>query len=290
MLSHDHEFTVKGEATGILYQKDFEFYLKLLLHPDRRRWALDVIEFFNLGVFGTKSSAAQSADNPTGTSSHVCSWEDELLSEIGNDFEPPAFPLRPPSEPPISNPRSLSVATSTQAAAVVVHEPGPAPQPPFSGHGASLDSDSDAEAPVPPPAVNAARPRPRLLNCAIPPKSTPPFISVVPQVLDPVYVHTMSETSSNGQITNTVTTLSNTINANLQLEVARLSINPEPEWPESVSSKSGRRVRAPVSSGSKSKVGAITAYPIGAANEMGEITAMPVAPVGQTTHSKKRAN
>jgi hypothetical protein len=281
LLSHDHEFTVKGEATSIPYPEDFEFYLKLLLHPDRRRWALDVIEFFNLGVFGTKSSAAQSADNPTGASSHVRSWEDELLSKIGNNFELPAFPSHLPSEPPVSNLRPLSMVTSTQAAAAVVHEPGSAPQPPFSGHGSSLDSDSDAEPPVPPLVVNAARPRPRPLNhTSVLSESTPPSISVTPQVLDPVYVRTTSETSSNGQITNTVTTLSNAINADLQLEVARLSINPDPERPKSVSSKSGRRVRAAASNGSKSKVGAITAYPVGAANEMGEITVLPVAPVG----------
>ena len=121
---------VKGEATSISYQKDFEFYLKLLLHPERQRWALEVIEFFNMGVFGTKSSTAQLVDNQTiDASSHVCSWENELLTEIGNNFEPPVFPSRLPSEPPASNPRPLSVATNAQAIPAVLHEPGPAPQP-----------------------------------------------------------------------------------------------------------------------------------------------------------------
>lgn len=181
-----------------------------------------------MGVFGTKSLTAQLADNQTvDASSHVHSWEDELLTEIGNDFEPPVFPSRLPSEPPASNPRPLSVATNAQAIPAVVHEPGPAPQPPSPGCSTSLDPDLDAEPPVPPLVVNAARPRPRPLNCvSVPPKSTSPSISVVPQVLDPVYVRTMSKTSSNSQVTNTVTTLSN---AGLQLKVARLSINPDPE-------------------------------------------------------------
>jgi hypothetical protein len=288
---------MKGEATGIPYQKDFEFYLGLLLHPDRRRWALDVIEFFNLGVIGTKSPTAQSADNPTGASSHVRSWEDELLSEIGNEFGPPTFPSRLPSEPLVSNPRPLSVATNTRAAATVVHEPGPGPdahQPPLPGPDIApepLDSDLDAEPPVPSLAVpvNVARPRPRPLNRHInaSPEDIAPSISVVPQV--PVDARTMSDTSSNGQVTNTVITLSNAVNADLQLEVARLSINPDPELPESAP-KSGCRARATTSSGSRSKIGAVAAYPVGGANELGGIAALPVAPVGRTTRSKKRAN
>ncbi|KAF8128370.1 hypothetical protein EV363DRAFT_1451753 [Boletus edulis] len=162
LLSHDCEFSVKGEATSIPYQKDFKFYLKLLLHPDRRRWALDVIEFFNIGVVGTKPSATQSENNPTGVSSHVHSWEDELLSEIGNNFEPPTFPSHPPSEPLVSNPRPFSVATDTRAAAAaVVHKPRPAP--PSPGHGAPSESDSDAEPAMPTLVVITERPRPRPL-------------------------------------------------------------------------------------------------------------------------------
>ncbi|KAI9574139.1 hypothetical protein HD554DRAFT_2165641 [Boletus coccyginus] len=284
LLSHDREFAAKGEATGISYQKDFKFYLKLLLHPERRRWALEVIEYFNISVFGTKSSVTEAADNLTGPSSHVHSWEDDLLLEIGNNFDPPMFPSHPPSKPPVSNPGPFAVATNTSA---VIHEPGPAPapRPSFPGRSASSDSltDVDFEPPMPSLPVNPARPRPRPLNRIT--ESIPPSISVVPQV--PVDIHTMSKTSSNGQVTNMVITLSNAVNADLQLEVARLSINPDFERPESAP-KSGRRMRATASSGSKSKVGAVAAYPVGAANELGEVTAVPVAPVEQATRSKKR--
>ncbi|KAI9572237.1 hypothetical protein HD554DRAFT_2168471 [Boletus coccyginus] len=215
LLSHDREFVAKGEATSISYQKDFEFYLKLLLHPERRRWALEVIEYFNVGVFGTKSSVTEVADNLTGPSSHVHSWEDNLLLEIGNNFDPPMFPSHPPSEPPVSNPGPFAVATNTSA---VIHElgPAPAPRPSFPGCSASSDSltDVDFEPPMPSLPVNPARPRPRPLNRIT--ESIPPSISVVPQV--PVDIHTMSKTSSNGQVTNTVITLSNAVNADLQLE------------------------------------------------------------------------
>ncbi|KAG6370445.1 hypothetical protein JVT61DRAFT_12064 [Boletus reticuloceps] len=296
LLSHDREFSVKGEATGISYQKDFQFYLKLLLHPERRRWALDVIEFFNIGVFSTKSSAAQSADNATSVASHVRSWEDELLSEIGNDFEPPVSPSHPRSEPPVSNPRPLSVAADAQAAAAVVRKPGPAPQPSFPERGASLysESDSDAEPAVPSLVVITERPRPRPLNRVNAlPEAITPSISVAPQVQVPVGVHPTSDTASNGQVTNSVITLSNAVNADLQLEVARLSINPDPERPQSAP-KSSHRVKgqATASGSSRSKVGAVTAYSAGAASELGEITVMPVAPgpVGRATRSKKRAN
>ena len=244
-------------------------------------------------MFGTKSSTTLSTDNPTGVSSYVRSWEDELLSEIGNNLKPPTFPLHPPSKPPLSHPRSFSVAMNNQAAATVVHEPGPTPQPrpPFPAHGASLDSDLNAECPVPSLVVNTKRPRPRPLNHAdAPPEYIPPSISVIPQVQVPVDVHPMPNTSFNGQVTNTVITLLNAINADLQLKVARLSINPDPERPESAP-RSGHRVRATTSSASKSKVGAIAAYPVGAASKLGEIAAVPpVAPIGRTTCSRKRAN
>ena len=100
----------------------------------------------------------------------------------------------------------------------------------------------------------------------------------------------MPETSSNGHVANNVITLSNTVNAEVQLEVARLSINPGPV-PAPSASKPSRRVRGTTSSGSKSKVGAVAAYPtLGAPSELGEIPA-PVAPgpVGRTTRSRKKA-
>ena len=272
MLSHDPEFTVKGEATSILYQKDFKFYLKLLLHPDRRRWTLEVIDFFNTGVFGTKSPGSQSADNPTGVPTDIRSWEDELLLEIGNDFEPelPTFRSHPPSEHPISNPGPGSLSGIMNTTSAIVREP-PAPLLPLPGPvGAPSDSGLDGPGPGGPPvsvpllAVNAARPRPRL-------HAPSDFTLSISAPQAPDNVHAVNE---------------------LEPEIARLSINPQPD-PVPSAPKSSRHVRAITSSGSRSKVGAVAAYPGPGAlnpNELGEIlNPASAVPVGRTTRSRKKA-
>lgn len=270
---------VKGEATGIQYQNDFELYLKLLLQPEKRRWALEVIDFFNTGVFGSKSQpASQSANDSTGTSSCVRSWEDELLSEIGNDVEPPTSPSFA-----VSNPGLPSAASNVAAepSALRFQSLGPAFPPP------SVNESPAASV------TNAERPRPTLrhaLSESVPPSISHP--SVVPQVV-PINIRATSETSFNGPVTNSVA-MANTVNTDLQVEVARLSINPGPP-----TSKSGRLVsKNTAASGSRSKAKALAAYSAADGNDLGEIrsTIIPAIPavqptvVGRTTRSRKKAN
>ncbi|KIJ15703.1 hypothetical protein PAXINDRAFT_11299 [Paxillus involutus ATCC 200175] len=67
LLSHDPELVPVGTETGIPYQG----------------WALNVLDFFNQGVFG-KKAPLPTTESSVPPSDMPCSWEDNILAQLGN--------------------------------------------------------------------------------------------------------------------------------------------------------------------------------------------------------------
>jgi hypothetical protein len=73
---------IEGTETGIPYQKDYEFYLEVLLKAENKAWALDVLDFFNQGVFGKKAPLSTEPSVPPSDAPR--SWENDILAQLGN--------------------------------------------------------------------------------------------------------------------------------------------------------------------------------------------------------------
>lgn len=238
-------------------------------------------------MFGT---VAQSTGNTTGGGlSSLRSWESQFVSQIGSNPRPGdkvAEPTVPPSDPNIPD-HGLDA--------------GPVP-PPMNDAGPVPPSMNDAVlAPIPESlselsgALQPPRPRPRL-RAPEPPTATIPSISQsgMPTTMQScVKIHTAS---SNGPDNSSAAVSNATIDVDLQLDIAQLSIDPGPRLSmgsrsdaSSAVSKSGCRA--------KSKAGsAVAAFPV---QQIGsnDIPAAPVIPhavlptvnAGRTTRSRKKA-
>ncbi|KAI6138247.1 hypothetical protein BKA82DRAFT_28232 [Pisolithus tinctorius] len=122
LLSSDHKLTTIGEESGFRYQDDFEYFIELLSHPSKREWSLEVMEFFNQGVWNASSNTSANAALGSSNDTSVAStWESDILAQLDGPRQP-----TPPPDLHFNRPNSTSIshhmpeATHGRAADLVV--------------------------------------------------------------------------------------------------------------------------------------------------------------------------
>ena len=79
MLTLDPELQAVGSETKIPYEEDYDFYLECLLKCSN--WAIETINFFNIGIFGSKKvEDTSTALTVPPAPSHT--WEDDCLDDL----------------------------------------------------------------------------------------------------------------------------------------------------------------------------------------------------------------
>ncbi|KIN95001.1 hypothetical protein M404DRAFT_34567 [Pisolithus tinctorius Marx 270] len=106
LLLSDCELTTIGEESGFRYQDDFEYFIKLLSHPSKREWSLEVMEFFNQGVWNALSNASTNAALGSSNDTSVAStWESDILVQLDGPRQP-----TPPPNLHFDRPNSTSIS------------------------------------------------------------------------------------------------------------------------------------------------------------------------------------
>ncbi|KAI5995798.1 hypothetical protein F5J12DRAFT_785566 [Pisolithus orientalis] len=94
LLLSDHELMTIGEESGFKYQDNFEYFIELLSHPSKQEWSLEVMEFFNQGIWNTLSIASASAALGSSNDTSVAStWESNILVQLNGPWQ-----LTPPPD------------------------------------------------------------------------------------------------------------------------------------------------------------------------------------------------
>ncbi|KAI6107525.1 hypothetical protein EV401DRAFT_1891997 [Pisolithus croceorrhizus] len=125
LLSGDDEFSSTGSQTGILYKKDFEFYIELLRKQENKRWALGIFEHFDSAVFGANrcDGSQQPPSEVEGSAEPPRSWEDDMLLQLGSlggtegvnsDAFADPFTVQPIAHPPVVTSGTQSAASQTR--------------------------------------------------------------------------------------------------------------------------------------------------------------------------------
>ncbi|KAI5999856.1 hypothetical protein F5J12DRAFT_895098 [Pisolithus orientalis] len=94
LLLSDCKLMTIGEESGFKYQDDFEYFIELLSHPSKWEWSLEVMEFFNQGIWNTSSIAsANAALGSSNDTSVAFTWESNILVQLNGPWQ-----LTPPPD------------------------------------------------------------------------------------------------------------------------------------------------------------------------------------------------
>ncbi|KIK79337.1 hypothetical protein PAXRUDRAFT_16380 [Paxillus rubicundulus Ve08.2h10] len=85
LLTPDTELQAVGSEIKIPYEGDYDFYLKRLYK--RSPWAIEMMNFFNVEVFGNNKAREKSSE-PTVPSAPLRTWEDNFLEDLDNAGSP----------------------------------------------------------------------------------------------------------------------------------------------------------------------------------------------------------
>ncbi|KIK79411.1 hypothetical protein PAXRUDRAFT_161356 [Paxillus rubicundulus Ve08.2h10] len=116
LLLHDTELAPTGAETGIPYQQDYKLYLEVLLKPENRGWSLDILDFFNQGIFSKNTTPSTMPVSVPPDIPH--SWEGDIRAQLGNPVS---------SQHTEPEPLTTTVDTTTNTADTVISTPPPPP-------------------------------------------------------------------------------------------------------------------------------------------------------------------
>lgn len=158
MLTPDPELQAEGSETKIPYEKDYDFYLERLYKCST--WAIETMNFFNVGVFGNSKACEMSSELAV-PSAPPRTWEDDFLDNLDS--------VGPPVQTTISTSTSVHLGfgnTSSVPGSSPPHSPHhssplsphPSPPRPFESHslppGPGSLSHSDLPGFRPPHSIN----------------------------------------------------------------------------------------------------------------------------------------